>query len=136
MLAVEIEAEVLELEKQLNRYIQLKRDAEKDMCDLEVVIDGIRRKASEIEAGLQETVGRIKTKLSKINNKSKFSVRYMENAQRILFSSHSSSALQRVRKSEENARSRYMELDDEIDRYTLKIASLQRQITMLKNQVR
>lgn len=132
----EIEAEISRLQKQLEDYKSKKKKAENEMDEFEDIIAKIRTKVREIEEGLQETVNNIEKKLKRINQNSKFRIRYLAKAKNMLLNSDSSTALQGTRDAERKATNKYWALDDKISGYRTKISSLENQINALKQQLK
>lgn len=129
------EAEISRLERQLKDYKARKRKAESEMNELEDIIAKIRAKAREIEGGLQETVNNIEKKLKRINQRSRFGIRYLTSAKNLLLNSDSSTALQGTRDAERKAKEKYWALDNKISGYQTKISVLENQIYALKQQL-
>lgn len=135
MTKVEIENEIGRLWMQLNQYYSKRKECTKKRDELEEIINKLHEKAQEIETGIQQTLTTIKARVDMLNRKSKFKVRYVENAKRILYNSNSSNAIERVRGAERNAKKRYLELDGTINYYNRKIYATEREIYFLKQQL-
>ncbi len=136
MLKTEIESEISRLQKQLQGYRSKKKKAESEQQEMDTVISKIRQKTAEIEGGLQETLKTIEIRLSKLNPKSKFKVKYLEKVKGFLQNSSSSSAVENTREAERKAKKKHLELEDTISGYNSKIRSLEQEIEKLNNQLK
>lgn len=128
----ELEAELRSLERQLRDCNNGLQNAESEQKDLISAIEKIHKKTTEVENGLQDTMRNIDQRLSNVNPRSKFRARYREQAQKLLFSSNSSSALDELRASERQANNKCLEYDDIIADYRSKISRLKNRIEEIK----
>lgn len=135
MTKVEIENELRRLRMQLEQYYSKRAKRTKERDEMERIINELHKKEQEIEKGIQQTLTTIKARVDKLNKKSKFRVRYVENAKRILYNSNSSNAIERVRGAERKAKNRCLELDGTINYYNRMIYATEKEICFLKQQL-
>ena len=131
-----IESKLYKLKKQLEDYRSKKKKAEKEQRELNTVITKIRKKADEIEEGLQETLSTVEKRLKKLNPKSRFRVKYLGKVKEFLLNPSSSSAVADTREAERKAKIKYLDLDDSITYYIKRIRELEREIDDLQKMLK
>lgn len=135
MTQIEISKEIIRLQKQLNNYKAKLKNAKSEQKQVDDLVNQLRRKKREMEDGLQETVNTVKRKIERIKSKNHFGSAYLNEVEKILYSSNSSSALESIKESERKAIQKFNSLDTDIENYKKKISLIEQEIFSLKQRI-
>ena len=135
MLKSEIQEQINRVRREIGNYERSRDKAKSEQKELIAVIDKIGKKASEIEDGLQQTLSTIDTKLSRVNQRSRFPELYRAAAKERIMNSKSSNALSETKAAIQSGQKKCSEYDETIKHYSSLIRQKEYELERLKRML-
>lgn len=135
MLKQEILIELHHLEKRLIEVQHYYNKDSKQIKEWEDALATLKKKDEEIKQGLERTMRKIDSKLKNVNKKSRFRVKYRDEAKKRVYGPSSKRALQMIADDIKTGNKRIEELENNVARYKREINDLEQRIREKRMQL-
>lgn len=135
MLKQEILIELHHLEKRLIEVQYYYNKDCKQIKEWEDALATLKKKDEEIKQGLERTMRKIDSKLKNVNKKSRFRIRYRDEAYKRVYGPSSKRALQMLADDIKTGNIKIEELENNVARYKREINDLERRIREKRMQL-